>query len=100
MTREQEFRQIAEEMASLYERKHADYGSNFEDLFARFGMLSSVIRFYDKIQRIENMTKTGKQNVSDESIEDTLKDLANYSIMTMIEIRRNKREKNMCTSNE
>lgn len=90
MTREEEFRLIAEEMASLYETKHADYGSNFEDLFAKFGMLSSIIRFYDKVQRLENMTQTGKQNVKDESIEDTLKDLANYSIMTLIEVRRNK----------
>lgn len=100
MTREEMFRQIVNEMATVYEEKHADYGGNFEELYAKFGILSSIIRFNDKLSRIENLTIRKKtQKVKNESVDDTLIDLANYSIMTLIE-RRLLHEKNMRTNNE
>ena len=36
------------------------------------------------MNRIKALTKNGEQLVLDESIKDTLQDLANYAIMTMM----------------
>nr|DAG78548.1 MAG TPA: Nucleotide modification associated domain 1 [Caudoviricetes sp.] len=48
------------------------------------------IRLTDKLNRLCSLTKNSSQRVQDESIEDTLKDLATYSVMTLIELRREK----------
>ena len=43
-----------------------------------------LVRMEDKMMRINNLIKKGgKGSVSDESIQDTLMDLANYSILMM-----------------
>ena len=55
-------------------------------------MPMACIRLTDKLNRLCALTKSGEQHVQNESIEDTLRDLANYSIMTLIEIERRKRE--------
>ena len=45
-----------------------------------------MVRIYDKVSRLETLLKKeNKQLVNDESIEDTLIDLANYCIMEVIE---------------
>jgi hypothetical protein len=43
------------------------------------------IRLSDKFNRFKTLSKTN-QLVNDESIKDTLLDLANYAIMTVLEI--------------
>ena len=40
----------------------------------------------DKLARFKSLTKSGVQEVKDESIRDTLIDLANYAIMTVLEL--------------
>lgn len=40
----------------------------------------------DKLARFKSLTKSGVQEVKDESIRDTLIDLANYAIMTVLEM--------------
>ena len=50
-------------------------------------MTMPCIRLADKLNRLESLTlNNNEQKVSDESIVDTLMDLANYSIMTLIEL--------------
>lgn len=44
------------------------------------------IRLGDKLARFKSLTKSGVQEVKDESIRDTLIDLANYAIMTVLEM--------------
>lgn len=44
------------------------------------------IRLGDKFGRFKTLTKTNIQHVKDESIRDTLMDLANYAIMTIVEL--------------
>jgi hypothetical protein len=54
-------------------------------------MDSVLIRLKDKYNRLKSLTKPGqKQMVLDESMEDTLLDLANYCILTLVKIRKNK----------
>ena len=86
-----EFVSICGEMAELYDAKNWDYGDSFGKSFEEWGMPMACIRLTDKLNRLCALTKSGEQRVQDESIEDTLRDLANYSIMTLIEIKRRKR---------
>lgn len=44
------------------------------------------IRLGDKFNRFKTLSKGSEQKVSDESIRDTLLDLANYAIMTVMEL--------------
>lgn len=53
-------------------------------------MTMACIRLTDKLNRLCALTKSQTQRVKDEFIEDTLRDLANYSIMTLIELNRQK----------
>ena len=85
-----EFLSICREMADLYDAKNWDYGDSFGKRFAEWGMTMPCIRLTDKLNRLCSLTKNSSQRVQDESIEDTLKDLATYSIMTLIELRREK----------
>ena len=81
------FRAIAEEMANLYEKKNADYGDSFGETYQRLGLCSPVSRIRDKCNRICNLVvNKGGQQIKDESIQDNLIDLANYAIMTLIEL--------------
>ena len=83
-----EFVSICKEMTELYNLKNIDYGDSFGKSFEEWGMPMPCIRLTDKLNRLCSLTKNSSQKVQDESIEDTLKDLANYSIMTLIELRR------------
>ena len=86
-TKQQRFRQITDEMANLYEKKNADYGDSFGETYRRLGLVSAVTRIQDKCNRLCNLAvHQGQQQVKDESIRDTLVDLANYAIMTLIEL--------------
>ena len=85
-----EFLSICREMADLYDAKNWDYGDSFGKSFEEWGMTMPCIRLKDKLNRLCSLTKNSSQRVQDESIEDTLKDLATYSIMTLIELRREK----------
>lgn len=49
-------------------------------------MAMARIRLGDKLNRFKTLTKDGGQQVQEESIRDTLIDLANYAIMTVMEI--------------
>ena len=85
-----EFVSICGEMAELYDAKNIDYGDSFGKSFEEWGMQMPCIRHTDKMNRLCSLTKNSSQRVQDESIEDTLKDLATYSVMTLIELRREK----------
>ena len=87
-----EFISICKEMAELYDAKNWDYGDSFGKSFQEWCMPMACMRLTDKLNRLCALTKSGEQRVQDERIEDTLRDLANYSIMTLIEIERRKRE--------
>lgn len=81
-------RKILNEIHDTYKRKNADYGNSFGEQFNEYGLLSAVIRLDDKMRRLKQLLRNEAQ-VKDESIVDTLLDLANYSIMTIMELRKN-----------
>lgn len=78
-------KKICEELIDLYERKNADYGESFAELRKEYPE-SICIRLTDKLNRLKKLTSDDhEQNVKDESVEDTLKDIANYAIMELVE---------------
>lgn len=78
---------ICSSLTALYKRKNHDYGDSFGKSFKEYGMAMPCIRLEDKLNRLKALTRNGNQQVSDESIDDTLMDLANYAIMTLVERR-------------
>lgn len=81
------FREIANQMADLYERKNHDYGDSFGETFRKLGPISAITRITDKYNRLVSLATKGEQQVNDEKLEDTLIDLANYAVMTIMELR-------------
>ena len=77
------FTEITNNMAKTYAAKNHDYGNSFEQSLDKFGLVASVVRLGDKMNRIESLTKKEAQ-VKAESIKDTLLDMANYAIMTVM----------------
>lgn len=79
-------RMICDEINELYAKKNHDYGDSFAQSFREEGMAMVRIRLGDKFNRLKALTRGGEQKVADESIRDTLIDLANYAIMTVLEM--------------
>lgn len=77
---------ICEEINDLYDRKNHDYGDSFHQTFVEEGMAMARIRLGDKFNRFKTLSRGGDQKVNGESIRDTLIDLANYAIMTVLEM--------------
>lgn len=82
-----DFRKITEDMANLYEKKNSDYGNSFSESFDEFGPIAGVVRISDKFNRLKNLIKHDvAQKILDESLGDTLIDMANYCIMLKMEL--------------
>ena len=86
MSKVDKHRKICEELNALYAKKNHDYGDSFHISFIEEGMSMPRIRLGDKFNRFKTLSRGSKQEVNDESIRDTLIDLANYAIMTILEM--------------
>lgn len=85
---------ICSELNALYERKNHDYGDAFHQTWLEEGFAMARIRLTDKLNRFKTLSRLSGQEgmVADESLRDTLIDLANYAIMTIMEMDRDKEE--------
>ena len=81
------FKEITDRMLEIYKAKNTDYGSSVSDTYRDFGLVSFLVRMQDKMNRLKTLNKN-KAKVLDEKIEDTLLDLANYSILALIELKK------------
>lgn len=75
---------ICKELFETYKAKNADYGDSFAQVREKYPN-AILIRLNDKLNRLETLMNGAEQQVSDESVEDTLLDLANYCIMELVE---------------
>lgn len=82
-TNVKKFNEIVCKMADTYEKKNADYGDSFGQTCNEFGITAAIVRMIDKMNRIKQLSKKDAL-VTDESIKDTLLDLANYAVMTLV----------------
>lgn len=86
------FEVITKEMFELYKIKNKRYGDSFSVLYDEFGMDYVVPRLVEKVNRIKTLVSNPDLDPDDESIEDSLIDLANYSVMTLKKIKEDKDE--------
>ena len=88
--------EICKKLNEIYIKKNHDYGDSFSESYGKYGNVMPIIRLEDKLNRFRNLVMNGNVEVKTESMEDTLLDLANYAIMTVIEIenREGKNEDN------
>jgi len=82
----QQFKNICEEMLTTFERKNHDYGDSFTQTVNKFGLIASGVRMHDKLERFVTLAQKDVSMKVDESMRDTLLDLANYAIMTVMYI--------------
>ena len=86
----EEYKKIVTETMELCVKKNKDYGSSVEDTFEKFGDISYLVRITDKYNRICSLLNR-EGEVKDESIDDTIRDMANYSFLWLAS--RNLKEK-------
>ena len=84
---QQRIQEQADDLAQLLIRKNADYGNSFEEQYNKRGLLGVLIRLEDKIARLDNLQKNTAK--VDESIKDTLVDLAGYALLASILVGEN-----------
>lgn len=84
------FKEIANEIAEILEKKNSDYGDSFSKTINEYGLTAYLLRIDDKISRIKSLNKkNGEHLVVDESMEDTIKDIAGYSILMLNYLKNN-----------
>jgi len=92
-----EFEQVLAEMKELHDRKRSDYGRK-EDPFANVrasedfgveGWVGALIRANDKMRRLQSAAKGS--TLRNEGIEDSLIDMAVYSVIALTIYREKKR---------
>ena len=71
-------------MSDTYNKKNKDYGNSFEKSLDKVGIVAAYVRMNDKINRFYQLDISNEQHVLDESITDTLRDLATYAAMTIM----------------
>ena len=86
MNNVEHFKKIATELGELYEVKDRAYGSSFADTYKKLGIISAVTRISDKFNRLCNLATNPDIDNLGESLEDTLRDMASYCIMTVMEL--------------
>jgi hypothetical protein len=84
---------LCERMVKITRAKNADYSGAGDDPFANFRQIGHLLqtpnaveqgfltRMSDKMARIASFIAKGQLQVKDESVEDTLLDLANYCLL-------------------
>lgn len=80
---------ICQRIHNLYVKKNSDYGNSASDLYDEFGDIAYMIRITDKYNRLKSLlNNNAKQLVADESINDTIMDLANYCLIWLMDRER------------
>lgn len=88
MDRYKRHAEICEILTDTYIKKNKDYGNSFGELFQELGPITAVTRIADKFNRVKSLVLKSEEErkVKDESIRDTFLDMANYCIMTVMEM--------------
>lgn len=89
MSKVEKHKQLCKKLNEIYEAKNHDYGDSFGKSYKEYGLNMACIRLEDKLNRLKSINFNKTTKVADESLIDTLMDLANYSIMTVLELENN-----------
>lgn len=89
MQKGQRHLEICRELNEIYRKKNNDYGDSFALLRNEIPN-AILVRVFDKYNRLKTLLSTKGRKVQEESVDDTLMDLANYAILELIERRGDK----------
>ena len=81
-------------LANVLQSKNDAYGDSFSKSLDEDGLLALKIRLGDKLNRVSSLIKKGELKENDESLEDTLLDLAGYSILGLKWLKEHETETN------
>lgn len=81
-------KELCDKIHKLYEAKNSDYGDSVSNTYNKYGLVSFLVRLEDKLNRLYTLNKNGSDiKITDEKLEDTLLDLANYALIAIVEIK-------------
>ena len=84
------FRDITNGMYDTFKAKNHDYGNSFAELFKECGMTYAYGHMAEKLKRVKSLM-SDEAKVKGESMRDSLLDLANYAILTIMELDKTRR---------
>ncbi len=77
------FEIVLNELLELFKVKNTDYGSSVDVTYLLFGEVVQLVRLWDKLLRLTQLHISGVSFVKDETVDDTLADLANYALIAL-----------------
>ena len=87
--------EIMNQSLDLYKKKNADYGNSFAEVYKELGFESGLVQILHKVNRIKGIYNNDRAEIKNESIRDSLIDLANYSLMTVVEMELEDKQKRL-----
>ena len=81
---EENMKDTLKNMFETFVLKNTKYGNSFEVSLDKYGSIAALTRISDKFNRIENLILSNDSGTVDETVIDTLLDMANYCVMTAI----------------
>ena len=88
MWHDNHFKKYTDHLADILQAKNDSFTKSVDE----DGLLVLKIRLGDKFNRISSLIKKGELKENDESLEDTLLDLAGYSILGLKYLKEHKNE--------
>lgn len=79
--------EIADKIVNIVINKNKLYGDSYKNTRQKYGEIIILVRLEDKLKRLENLIL--KKMKSDESIEDTLMDIAGYVLLELYYRKKN-----------
>lgn len=84
---EKSVRETLVNMDKTFVVKNQKYGNSFEVSLDKYGIIAALTRISDKFNRVENLILNNDAGTEDETLLDTLIDMANYCVMTAAYIK-------------
>ena len=88
MDKIEKHQEILNQIHTLYINKNHDYGDSVHDTYEKYRLVSFLVRLEDKLNRARTLYQKNEIKVTDEKLEDTLLDLANYAILAVLEMKK------------
>ena len=88
------FSEYTDHLANILNQKNLAYGDSFSKSLDEDGLLVLKIRLGDKFNRISSLIKRDELKENDESLEDTLLDMAGYAILGLKYLKEHENETN------
>ena len=86
------FKDYTDHLAKILQEKNTAYGDSFSQSVDDYGLKVIGIRLSDKYNRIKHLVNNGELKENDESLADTLLDMAGYSVLALKYLEEHKKK--------